>query len=79
MLRVIPKTHLQLSKQESRVSSIVYLAGSCQIKGEKNPLLLPNKWAKTSIVNHLAQLHNPLVEIPINTGEANFYVLRATS
>jgi hypothetical protein len=40
------------------------MAGSCHFQHAKNPENLPEKWAKTSIVIELQQLHNPRVEMP---------------
>jgi hypothetical protein len=41
-----------------------HLAGFCHIREAKNPQILPEKWAKTSIVIKLQQLHNSLVALP---------------
>lgn len=46
------------------------MAGSCHVHSKKIPQLLPEKWARTSIVIELQQLHNPTVEIT-KSGEVN--------
>ena len=40
------------------------LAESCHVRARQNPILLPPKWAKTSVVTVLQQTHNPNSSIP---------------
>ena len=48
----------------------ILIGGSCHLFPQKNPALLPDKWARTSVVTILQQLHNPKVEIPNTLGRA---------
>jgi hypothetical protein len=40
------------------------MACFCHFQPAKNPEFLPEKWANTSIVIKLQQLHNPVVALP---------------
>jgi hypothetical protein len=64
--------HFSLYTEKSK-----QVAGSCHLTPPKNPVLLPDKWAKTSVATILQQLHNAKVEI-LRPYEEPGYALRTT-
>ena len=61
------------------ISPISGMAESCHTNDVKNRVLLPEKWAKTSVVGVLQHLHNQKRLNPERTGESPIYAVRTTS